>query len=51
MKKTYIQPEAKEIEIKLPAVLAAVSGEDIDDTPVGDDEALSLDLEFEEDGE
>ena len=42
IKKEYIQPEVKEIEIKLPAVLATLSGEknvpDVDTDDLGFDD-------------
>ncbi|MBQ9236531.1 MAG: hypothetical protein IJ183_01260 [Prevotella sp.] len=46
IKKEYIQPEAKEIEIKLPVILAGSEeiGGEIDD----ENDIASLDLDFEE---
>ena len=47
MKKTYIQPEVKEIVIKLPTILAG-SGEEKFDAPQNPGQALSLDADFDD---
>ena len=47
MKKTYIQPEVKEIVIKFPTILAG-SGEEKFDAPQPPGQALSLDADFDD---
>ena len=47
MKKIYIEPSVKAVEIKLPAILA-VSGEEKLEEPQNPSQALSLDADFDE---
>ena len=47
IKKEYIQPEVKEVEIKLPTILAG--SDPVNGTPIEDEnEIASLDADFEE---